>query len=85
MCQMAAYSVPANLDQDNNFKLHIVLGPRYYYACSKCASRHKCGPAMSNPANCNIIYVRSKRASQHICGPTMSDPANHNMHSKCSS
>src|SRR5882724_9731524 len=58
MCQMPTYSIPANLGQDNIFKLHIVLGPRYYYVCSKHASQHICGPATTDPAN-SIKYMHT--------------------------
>jgi len=77
MCQMPAYSVPANLGQDNILKPHIALGPDIINVCSMHSGKHICGPARSGPANRDKIYGCSKHASCHICGPTRSSPANH--------
>jgi len=60
MCQMPAYSIPANLGRGNILKPHIVLGPRYYHVCSMCAGQHICSPTRSGPANRDKIYGHSK-------------------------
>src|SRR5882724_1712151 len=84
MCQMTAYSIPANLSQDNILKPHIVLGPRYYQVCSMHARQNICATTTSNPAYSDKMYGCSKRASRHICGAAMNDPADRDKIYACS-